>query len=92
LHLRVDYKCNYKKIKEKNNINNNKYVWEVEFRGGKSREKYRSKVRVPKSKDPAQGPIARSKRCDHVLKDWWVRKWVSGREALRKAGLDVLGL
>jgi hypothetical protein len=46
LHFRVDYKCNYKKIKEKNNINNNKYIWEVEFRGGKSREKYRSKVWV----------------------------------------------
>jgi hypothetical protein len=26
LHLRVDYKCNYKKIKGKNNINNNKYI------------------------------------------------------------------
>jgi hypothetical protein len=49
-----------RKIKKKNNINNNKYVWEVEFREGKSREKYRSKV--SKSKDPAQGPIARSKR------------------------------
>jgi hypothetical protein len=55
LYLRVDYKCNYEKIKEKkkkkkkknnnnNNNNNNKYIWEVEFRGGKSREKYRSKV------------------------------------------------
>jgi hypothetical protein len=33
-----------RKRKEKNNINNNKYIWEVEFRGGKSREKYRSKV------------------------------------------------
>jgi hypothetical protein len=38
LHLRIDYKCNYKKIKKKNNINNNKYIWEVEFRRGKSRE------------------------------------------------------
>jgi hypothetical protein len=46
LYLRVDYKYNYKKIKEKNNINNNKYTWEVEFRKGKSREKYRSKVWV----------------------------------------------
>jgi hypothetical protein len=46
LHLRVDYKYNYKKIKEKNNINNNKYIWEIEFRGSKSHEnigqKYRS--------------------------------------------------
>jgi hypothetical protein len=47
-----------RKIKENNNINNNKYIWEVEFRGGKSREKYRSKVWVPKSKDPAQEHIA----------------------------------
>jgi hypothetical protein len=66
LHLRVDYKCSYEKIKEKNNINNNKYVWEVEFRGGKSREKYRSKSMGPMgpwviSMGPQiQGPIARS--------------------------------
>jgi hypothetical protein len=43
IRLRIDYKYNYEKIKEKNNINNNKYFWEVEFRGSKSREKYRSK-------------------------------------------------
>jgi hypothetical protein len=35
-----------RKIKEKNNINNNKYIWEVEFRGGKSRGNYGSKVWV----------------------------------------------
>jgi hypothetical protein len=49
LYLRAYYKYNYEKIKKKNNINNinnNKYIWEVEFRGGKSREKYRSKVWV----------------------------------------------
>jgi hypothetical protein len=47
LHLRVDYKYNYKKIKGKDNINvinDNKYIWEVEFKGGKSREKYKSNV------------------------------------------------
>jgi hypothetical protein len=31
---------------KKNNNNNNKYTWEVEFRGGKSREKNKSKVWV----------------------------------------------
>jgi hypothetical protein len=39
LYLRINYKYNYKKIKEKDTINNNKYTWEVEFRGSKSREK-----------------------------------------------------
>jgi hypothetical protein len=65
VHLRIDYKCNYEKIKENNNNNNNKYIWEVEFRGSKSREKYGSKVWVQWDGSLAGtrgpwGPIARS--------------------------------
>jgi hypothetical protein len=62
LHLRVDYKYNYK---EKNNINNNKYTWEVEFRGGKSRESISQKYGlmgpwVILMGPQILGPIARS--------------------------------
>jgi hypothetical protein len=59
-----------RKIKEKNNINNNKYIWEVEFRGGKSRENIGQKY-VISIGPQIQGPSPRTRSAVYIC--WYHR-------------------